>query len=131
MQLYLDTSALTKLVVLERETAALRGFLAAHHGDDLLTAALARTELIRSIVRRGMLDAVPQASRLLGRMHLAPMTSRLLDDAATMPPPGLRTLDAIHLAAARTAPRLRAVVTYDRRLAEAAQSLSLPVAQPA
>lgn len=131
MQLYLDTSALTKLVVQERETAALQTFLASHRNDDMLAAALARTELIRSVVRRGAVDAVPHARRLLSRIHLAPLTSRILDDAAMLPPATLRSLDALHLAAAQTAPALRAIITYDVRLAEAARSLDLPVAQPA
>jgi hypothetical protein len=47
-------------------------------------------------------------------------------------PIALRSLDAIHLAAAQlVAPTLRAVVTYDRRMAEAAASLGFPVASPA
>lgn len=130
MQLYLDTSALTKMVVQERETGALQGFLELHRDDDMFAAALARTELIRSVVRRGTLDAVPHARRLLSRIHLAPLTSRLLDEAALMPPMTLRSLDALHLAAARTAPALRAIITYDDRLAEAAESLGMPVARP-
>jgi uncharacterized protein len=42
----------------------------------------------------------------------------------------LRTLDAIHLAAARTAPALRALVTYDVRLDQAAETIGIPVATP-
>lgn len=131
MQLYLDTSALTKLVVREPETAALRDFLTSHRDDDVMAAALARTELLRAILRRGAVDALPPARRLLNRIHLATLTSKLLDDAAMTPPTTLRTLDAIHLAAAQTAPALRAIVTYDVRLAEAASSLGMPVAGPA
>ena len=81
MQLYLDTSALTKLVVSERETAALQTFLSHHHDDNKFVSALARTELIRSVVRRGMLDAIPHARRLLSRIESVPLTSRLLDEA--------------------------------------------------
>ncbi len=130
MQLYLDTSALTKLVVSERETAALQTFLSHHHDDNKFVSALARTELIRSVVRRGMLDAIPHARRLLSRIESVPLTSRLLDEAAMLPPPGLRSLDAVHLAAACAAPNLRALITYDARLASAAESLGIPVAQP-
>lgn len=43
----------------------------------------------------------------------------------------LRTLDAIHLASAElVGPRLTAVVTYDRRMAEVARQMGLPVATP-
>jgi predicted nucleic acid-binding protein len=39
-------------------------------------------------------------------------------------------LDAIHLAAAMTAPDLRAIVSYDRRLADAAATAGLAVVAP-
>lgn len=130
MQLYLDTSALTKLVVRERESDALGTFLADHENDQCFVAALARTELIRAVLRRGSSDPVAQARRLLSRIDLVPLTSRLLDQAAMLAPPSLRTLDAVHLAAAQTAPDLRAVITYDVRLAEAAERLGMPVAAP-
>jgi len=48
-----------------------------------------------------------------------------------LPPPELRAPDAIHLAAALTAPELRALVTYDSRLAEAATAAGLTVVSPA
>lgn len=130
MQLYLDTSALTKLVVVEPETNALEAFLADHAIDDLFVAALARTELIRAVLRRGLVEAVPHAHRLLSRIHLTPLNSQLLDRAGMLPPASLRTLDAVHLAAAQAAPDLRALVTYDTRLADAADSLGIRVATP-
>jgi predicted nucleic acid-binding protein len=44
----------------------------------------------------------------------------------------LRSLDAIHLAAAQTVgDDLRAIVTYDRRMADAAGALGLVVQTPA
>lgn len=130
MQLYLDTSALAKLVVRERETDTLHAFLTAHEHDDMFVAALARTELIRAVVQDGGLNTVPHARRLLSRIHLVPLSSRLLDEAAMLPPTSLRSLDAIHLAAAQSAPQLRALITYDARLADAAESLGIPVAAP-
>ncbi len=51
--------------------------------------------------------------------------------AGTVEPPSRRTLDAIHLASAAVlADDLDALVTYDRRLAEAANALGLPTASP-
>jgi hypothetical protein len=56
----------------------------------------------------------------------------VLDDAATLAPPLLHTLDAIHLAAAqRAGSSLRAVVTYDGRMVEAAAALGMPHVSPA
>jgi predicted nucleic acid-binding protein len=54
----------------------------------------------------------------------------VLDVAAEIRRPELRTLDAIHLAAAMSVPELRALVTYDNRLAEAATATGLAVVGP-
>jgi predicted nucleic acid-binding protein len=59
-------------------------------------------------------EIVEHARRVLARLDLVPATNRLIDAAATAGPSDLRTLDAIHLAAALTAPNLRAIITYDR-----------------
>lgn len=54
----------------------------------------------------------------------------LLDLAADLGPPVLRTLDAIHLAAAMRFQPSAEVVTYDRRLWDAAHAMGLPVVSP-
>lgn len=46
---------------------------------------------------------------VLSRLNMVALSHRLLDEAGTLGPRDLRTLDAIHLAAARTAPALRAL----------------------
>ena len=130
MQLYLDSSALVKLVVNEAESSALRTYLAGHRSDVRLAAALVRTEVVRAIAMHRSIGLVETARSIIARLHLVPMNNRLLDAAATALPPDLRTLDAIHLAAAMTAPDLRAIVTYDRRLTEAAATAGLAVVAP-
>lgn len=130
MQLYLDTSALVKLVVLEAESAALRELLDAFPADTRFASALARTELVRAISRQGPPDSIAHARRVLGRLDLIPLTNRLLDSAASLAPPELRTLDAIHLSSALTAPELRAMITYDGRLAQAATDSGINVLAP-
>ena len=130
MQLYVDTSALVKLVVVEAESAALRSYLAECASDVRMAAALARTEFVRAVAAHRSIDVLENARRVLSRMHLVTLSNRLLDAAATMAPRELRTLDAIHLAAARTAPDLRAMVTYDSRLAEAAATAGIAVVSP-
>jgi predicted nucleic acid-binding protein len=51
--------------------------------------------------------------------------------AGSIGPPALRTLDAIHLAsAAALGDDLEAVVTYDRRLADAVRALGMPDLSP-
>lgn len=131
MQLYLDTSALAKLVVAEAESEALRGYLNTCGTDTKFSAALARTELLRAVAPQGSLAIVDHARRVLTRIDLVALTSTLLDAASALPPARLRTLDAIHLACALTAPALRAVVTYDHGMAQAAEHLGLAVVSPA
>jgi uncharacterized protein len=130
MQLYLDSSALVKLVVGEAESSALRTYLAERRSDIRMAVALARTEVVRAVAMHRSIELVETARSIIARLHLVPLNNRLLDAAATMMPPELRSLDAIHLAAARTAPELRAMVTYDSRLAEAAGNAGIVVVAP-
>ncbi|NVN50870.1 hypothetical protein [Mycolicibacterium hippocampi] len=53
-----------------------------------------------------------------------------LDRAGEIPPPEMRTLDAIHLSAALAAPDLRALVTYDARLSDAARNAGITIVDP-
>jgi uncharacterized protein len=129
--IYLDTSALVKLVADEPKSAALRSYLSEHADLGWFTAALARTELIRAASRAGDASAVERARTILASLDLVALTDRLLDAAATLPPVTLRTLDAIHLAAAISAgPHLQAVVTYDDRMSAAARNTGLAPVQP-
>ena len=131
MRLYLDASALVKLVQVEAESAALRRYLKRHGGDQKATSALCRVEVVRAVLDGGV-SAVAKARRQLSRLYVVPLDRALLDDAATL---GagllLRSLDSIHLAAAqRLGPDLRSVITYDHRMHEAAEALGLPVVAP-
>lgn len=130
MRSYLDTSALVKLVVAEGESQALKIFLRTHAGDSLFTAALARTELIRAVAPNGA-QAIADARDLLSRLETVTLTRQLLDDAGTLLPLRLRSLDAIHLAAAqRAGDSLRTVITYDARMLAAAADLGISTASP-
>jgi len=116
--------------VAESESTALSDYLQRFAEDDLFTAALARTELVRAVIDGGPY-ASTQARALLESIDAVALSRAVLDDAATLPPPLLRTLDAIHLAAAqRAGTSLRAVVTYDGRMIEAAAALGMPHASP-
>jgi predicted nucleic acid-binding protein len=126
---YLDSSALVKLVVVERESAALRAYL--RRETERLSCSLARTEVLRAVRPLGP-AAIEAARRILRSVNLVRLDEALLDAAGLLEPVTMRSLDAIHLAAALlVAPSLRAVVTYDRRMATAAAALGLPVAAPA
>lgn len=125
---YLDSSALVKLVINEEESAALRRFLRDH--PLRVSCALARVEVPRAVWEQGA-PAISRARKLLTRVHLVSLDDPLLDSAAALDAAVVRSLDAVHLAAAQAiGARLGALVTYDRRMAEAAESLGLPVAIP-
>jgi len=60
-----------------------------------------------------------------------PLANDIVNDAATIGTPALRTLDALHLATAATAgSELHAFVTYDNLLADAATEIGLSVTAP-
>jgi len=64
-------------------------------------------------------------------LHLIRLDEPLLDRAADLDPTELRSLDAIHLAAALSVgPDLGVFVTYDERLAQAAEASGLIVDAP-
>jgi hypothetical protein len=68
---------------------------------------------------------------LLARLALVDVDRRILSTAVALEPPGLRTLDAIHLATALVVREdLDGLVTYDRRLAAAAERFDLEVLAP-
>jgi uncharacterized protein len=125
---YLDTSALVKLVVAEAETPALQMWLKA--AGVPVSCDLARTELIRS-VRRAAPDRVIQARKVLDAVTLLEVTTAIFEEAGRLDPTLLRSLDAIHLAAALAlGDDLDGVVTYDERLAAAAELNGLAVVVP-
>jgi len=128
--IYLDSSAVVKLVRQETETNAFRAWLATNPRP-LVVSALARTEASRALLRNEP-GALPVLRGVLALFHQKLVTEAILDTAAQLPGPTLRSLDAIHLATAEELrPALTWFVAYDKRLAEAARSRGLPVVSPA
>ena len=97
-----------------------------------MTSELSETELRRLALRAGGESAIPLAERLIAKLTTIPLTITILREAGVLPPPRLRSLDAIHLA---TALSLDELVTefacYDSLLAEAAADSGLSVVAPA
>lgn len=126
---YLDSSAILKLVVPEPESSALGRYLATE--PERVSSALARVEVVRAARRR---SAAPETRRradeVLASIALVAVTRDLLASASVVGPRTLGSLDAIHLATARSLVGLRSVVTYDSRLREAAEGAGLAVDAP-
>lgn len=126
---YLDTSAFLKLLVDEPESVALRRDLgrASQHAS----ATLLRTETTRALRRAGLPELVGPARQLFTSMVLIRLDEPLLDRAGDLEPPDLRSLDAVHLAAALSmGADLQALYTYDDRLAQAARTNGITVRAP-
>jgi len=132
---YVDTSAIVKLLFAEAESDALRRWFR-DASPSLVSSALLDVEVARTVVRarsqsgevvpdsavRAVLDAIDFIDLDAGQLKIA---SGLADSY-------LRTLDAIHLAAALSiGDRLGTIVTYDVRMMQAARGRSLVVVAPA
>lgn len=129
MAFYVDTSALVKLVVAEAETDVLRSWLS-DDAREPVANDLVRTELVR-VVRRVTPDRVVQARAVLDTLTLLDVTTAIFEQAGRLDPPDLRSLDALHLAAALDlGDDLDGLVTYDERLAAAAATNGITVVTP-
>lgn len=123
---YVDTSALGALLVRQVETPALAAWLD-RASARLVSSDLLETELRRMAVREDRDQAA--VSTLLEGVSLAVLDRAAYRSAGLLPMPYLRTLDALHLEAALRLD-VDGVLTYDRRLSEAARSAGLQVIAP-
>lgn len=127
--IYLDSSALMKLVRVEAETAALLDWLSTRQ-EPVISSELGRVEVLRAARRVGD-AALAQAHAVIGDVDLVPLDRSVQDLASDIGEPLLRTLDALHLASAVLLGNdLIAFVAYDERLLDAAQAAGLPVHAP-
>jgi uncharacterized protein len=128
--IYLDSSALMKLVRQEEETVALREWLDLRPAEPVVSSELGRVEVLRAARRAGG-QALAEARAVVGDLDLVSLGRAVQDVACEIGDPLLRTLDALHLASALLIGEdLTAFVAYDQRLAGAAHAAGLVVATP-
>jgi predicted nucleic acid-binding protein len=126
--IYLDSSAIVKLAVAEKESTALRRYL--RRRAPLVVSALARTEVARALLPLGPI-AVQRGHEVLSRLELIRVSDRILLEAGSLLPADLRSLDAIHLATMRQlGVSVRRLVTYDGRMSAAASALGISSVSP-
>lgn len=95
-----------------------------------VSSALLRIEVVRA-VGRVMPTALPDARDLLTAFDFIAIDDDIVEAAMNEPDRILRSLDAIHLATARELDvELAALVTYDERLASAADAAGIRVLSP-
>ena len=140
---YWDTSALLKLYVTEPDSAKFREHASAT--GPVLTSDMARWELFVALQRKEAAGDISAGTGLAfysrfemdvrsGRVVVRTVDLTLLGGFQSLvrqlyrqqPPILIRTLDALHLAAAHTA-HATEVVTTDQRQAQAATVLGLPI----
>lgn len=106
---------------LRRELAEWSGYV---------SSTLLAVEAIRACARYGAAYANEARAWLEGIALLA-MDDPVLDEATSLEPPALRSLDVLHLATALSIrDDLGAFFTYDKRLAEVASDCGLNVIRP-
>ena len=142
--IYVDSCALVKLILVEKESAALNNAISGRRLD-LVTSELALTEVIRTVRRSGFDDQrrpridpavleerLSEAATLLDEIDLIVLdTATLLNAAIYEDDPHIGTLDAIHLVSAQEVKQeLESFITYDKRLARAVTAAGLPLLQP-
>ena len=112
--IYLDTSALGRVVLGEADAPAIRATLAQF--DPWRCSELLVVEA-RRLARREAVSAAVES--ILGLIKLTALPRALLEAASLIDPVEVRSLDAIHLATARelhAAGEIAAVLTYDHQL---------------
>ena len=128
---YVDSSAIVKLVVREPESSALFEWLGVW--PERISSEIARVEVLRALRRSGAAEYKRRrAVHVLDRIALVNVDRPVLDAASELGPPNLRSLDAIHLATALSVRSdLAGLVTYDTRLTAAATRSRIEVWAPA
>ena len=130
MTLYVDTSALMKRYVVERDRDVAERLMASD--PVLVTSHLTEVELRRNLTRHlggeDLLSARRQIQADLDAFALVSLDATTCNEAAHIAEQTLcRSLDALHIAAARRAGERTVLLTFDIRQAQAARSVGLTV----
>lgn len=125
---YLDTSAALKLLIDEAESESLAQVIDGE-SPELVACWLLETELRRAAQREPALSQEVVTTFLDG-VNLYAVPASLFREAGLLPGGSLKSLDAIHLAAAVRIGVDR-LVTYDVRMAHSGRHLGLSVIAPA
>jgi hypothetical protein len=133
--LYVDTSALVKLLIREPESAAIEAELLLW--TNLATSAVTEVELPRAVARareERATSVVDGSLVLLGIIESAaivPLDEGVSSAAREVQPVDVGALDAIHIASATSfADRLAGVATYDKRMQHSLELLGVPIVAP-
>lgn len=133
--LYVDTSAMLKLLVREAESAAIERELL--NWSELATSVIAEVELPRAVARAreerpdAVIDGSLVLQGILASAAIIPLEANIVARARSVQPVHVGALDAIHIASALSlGPQLAGVATYDKRMQSALRQEAIPVVAP-
>jgi predicted nucleic acid-binding protein len=126
--IYLDSTAVVKLVHAENETRELREWLDERIDSPWTSSTLLEVEAFRALARH-VPESAARLRSVLDLVNLVDLDVGIRILAQQVRPATVRSLDAMHLATAlRVRPEF--FVTYDKRLADAARETGLAVVMP-
>lgn len=127
MSWYADSSALLKLLVVEKESAALTDFI----DFTIKSSVLTRVEVIRTLHKIAP-EKIAEAQIILDGMDMTPVNPAILNVAENFSPSiTLKSLDAIHVATVIFLDKsVEGVITYDKAMIKNANELGIKVVSP-
>jgi predicted nucleic acid-binding protein len=125
--IYIDSSAILKLIIKEKESDAIISISRVR----FITSEISRVEVIRAVLRYQP-SALKSAEQVLKNINYVRIDSQTLVQAERLPDRiNLRALDAIHIAvAAKMGLKINSILTYDKQMAKAAKALGFEVLAP-
>jgi predicted nucleic acid-binding protein len=133
--LYVDTSALLKLIVREAESKTIEVELL--RWEKLATSVVTEVELPRAVARAredrpdNVIDGSVVLQGVITAAMIVPLGPSIVSRALEVNPVHVGTLDAIHVASACSlGAELAAVATYDKRMQDALDLIDVEVLAP-
>ena len=127
MSWYIDSSAILKLLISEKESIALAEFL----DTPVKTSEISRVEVIRSLNRISP-EKIADGQAALSRFEMIPVNSPILILAENFPAAiTLKSLDALHFATVVFLNKtISGLITYDKAMIKNAKLLGIKVVSP-
>lgn len=127
MSWYLDSSAILKLIISERESRPLTEFL----NVDAKTSTISRVEVIRALHRVSP-EKISDGLRILSKIEMCPAGTPVLSSAENFSSRvTLRTLDAIHVATVLfLGNSVEGLISYDKQMIRNAKEFGIKVLSP-
>ncbi len=127
MSWYIDSSAILKLLISEKESIALAEFL----DTPVKTSEISRVEVIRSLNRISP-EKIADGQAAFSRFEMIPVNSSILILAENFPAAiTLKSLDALHFATVVFLNKtISGLITYDKAMIKNAKLLGIKVVSP-